>query len=135
MSADLLPPGSITQRIVVLRRQKVLLDADLAALYGVPTKRLNEQVKRNIERFHPTSCSCSPPPRKRRWSQIATTSPGREGTTESFIQRRPALWECRICLGSSLYAIIVESQVASTLERIGKPAAKGKKPPRERAKA
>ena len=51
MSADLLPLESITQRIVVVRGQKVLLDADLAALYGVPTKRFNEQVKRNLDRF------------------------------------------------------------------------------------
>lgn len=51
MSADLLPLESITQRIAILRGQKVLLDADLAALYGVPTKRFNEQVKRNLERF------------------------------------------------------------------------------------
>jgi hypothetical protein len=36
---------------MLLRDQKVLLDADLAALYGVPTKRFNEQVKRNLERF------------------------------------------------------------------------------------
>jgi len=35
----------------VLRGRKVLLDAELAALYGVTTKRLNEQVKRNAERF------------------------------------------------------------------------------------
>ncbi len=34
-----------------LRGQRVILDADLAALYGVPTRRLNEQVKRNAERF------------------------------------------------------------------------------------
>ncbi|MHB1619363.1 MAG: ORF6N domain-containing protein [Sulfuricella sp.] len=34
-----------------MRGQKVMLDADLAELYDVPTKRLNEQVKRNIERF------------------------------------------------------------------------------------
>lgn len=34
-------------------RLKVIIDADLAALYGVPTKRLNEQVKRNVERFPP----------------------------------------------------------------------------------
>jgi ORF6N domain-containing protein len=39
--------------IVMLRRQKVLLDADLARLYGVSTKRLNEQVRRNLERFPP----------------------------------------------------------------------------------
>jgi ORF6N domain len=37
--------------IVVVRDHKVLIDADLAALYGVPTKRLNEQVKRNAERL------------------------------------------------------------------------------------
>ena len=35
----------------MIRGQKVIVDADLAALYGVPTKRLNEQVKRNIDRF------------------------------------------------------------------------------------
>lgn len=35
---------AITHRIFVLRDQKVLLDSDLAALYGVDTRRLNEQV-------------------------------------------------------------------------------------------
>ena len=37
--------------IVTLRGQKVLLDAELARLYGVLTKRLNEQVRRNVDRF------------------------------------------------------------------------------------
>ena len=46
-----LPLDSITHRIQMLRRQKVLLDSDLAALYNVPTKRFNEQIKRNLERF------------------------------------------------------------------------------------
>lgn len=41
----------IAQRILVLRGQRVLLDADLAELYGVPTRRLNEQVRRNSSRF------------------------------------------------------------------------------------
>jgi predicted XRE-type DNA-binding protein len=41
----------ITQSIYIIRDQKVLMDSDLAELYGVETKRLNEQVKRNIERF------------------------------------------------------------------------------------
>ena len=45
------PIEGITRSILILRRQRVILDADLAALYGVTTKRLNEQVKRNIERF------------------------------------------------------------------------------------
>ncbi|MDE2448353.1 MAG: ORF6N domain-containing protein [Gammaproteobacteria bacterium] len=50
-SAALVPVEHITQSILVMRGQKVLLDAELAALYGVSTKRLNEQVKRNAARF------------------------------------------------------------------------------------
>lgn len=42
---------SIATQILVLRGQRVLLDRDLAMLYGVTTKRLNEAVKRNAERF------------------------------------------------------------------------------------
>jgi hypothetical protein len=45
------PKKPIGSLIFNLRRQKVILDADLAELYGVPTKRLNEQVKRNTDRF------------------------------------------------------------------------------------
>jgi hypothetical protein len=44
-------PGEIARAILVLRGHRVLLDAELAALYGVTTKRLNEQVKRNAARF------------------------------------------------------------------------------------
>lgn len=44
-------PEQIAHHILVVRSQKVLLDSHLAALYGVTTKRLNEQVKRNAERF------------------------------------------------------------------------------------
>ncbi len=43
--------GIIEQRILFIRGEKVIIDSDLAELYGVPTKRLNEQVKRNRERF------------------------------------------------------------------------------------
>lgn len=50
------PVERIQQRIVVLRGQRVILDADLAELYGVPTKRLNEQVKRNARRFPEDFC-------------------------------------------------------------------------------
>jgi len=41
----------VESKIMVLRGHKVILDSDLAALYGVSVKRLNEQVKRNTERF------------------------------------------------------------------------------------
>lgn len=43
--------ASIQSKIYVIRGQRVMLDFDLAAMYGVKTGRLNEQVKRNIERF------------------------------------------------------------------------------------
>jgi hypothetical protein len=46
--------SSIEHRIHVIRGCKVMLDSDLAALYGVPTKRLNEAVKRNPARFPET---------------------------------------------------------------------------------
>lgn len=51
MTTDLIPIEAIQHRILVLRGSKVLIDNDLAVLYGVSTKRLNEQVKRNADRF------------------------------------------------------------------------------------
>jgi hypothetical protein len=47
----LIPVERIEKSILFLRGQKVMLDSDLADLYGVTTKRLNEQVRRNAERF------------------------------------------------------------------------------------
>ena len=46
-----IPEEMIMNKIYFIRNQKVMLDRDLAELYGVETKRLKEQVKRNIERF------------------------------------------------------------------------------------
>jgi len=48
---EILPPAVIERKIYILRRQKVMLDSDLAVLYGVETKQLNRAVKRNLERF------------------------------------------------------------------------------------
>jgi hypothetical protein len=47
----IVPVRKIEQRILLIRGEKVIVDADLAEFYGVPTKRLNEQVKRNKSRF------------------------------------------------------------------------------------
>ncbi len=49
--SGLAPVEIIVNKILVIRGQKVMIDTDLAGLYGVPTKRLNEQLKRNIRRF------------------------------------------------------------------------------------
>ena len=48
---EFVPTRSVGHRIVEIRGVKVILDSDLAPLYGVETKRLNEQMKRNRERF------------------------------------------------------------------------------------
>ncbi len=50
-AAATMPSPDIAGEILVLRGQRVVLDAKLATLYGVTTKRLNEQVRRNAERF------------------------------------------------------------------------------------
>ena len=47
----LLPQERIAERIYFIPGQKVMLDEALAELYDVPTKRLNQQVTRNIDRF------------------------------------------------------------------------------------
>ena len=50
-NANVISDNRINRSILLIRGQKVMLDVDLAELYGVKTKRLNEQVKRNINRF------------------------------------------------------------------------------------
>lgn len=51
MEVDIIPHEIIESRILLIRGRKVMLDKDLAILYGVETKALNRAVKRNIERF------------------------------------------------------------------------------------
>ena len=48
---SLIPVERIERSILLIRGHKVMLDSDLAELYGVTTKRLNEQVRRNLSRF------------------------------------------------------------------------------------
>ena len=51
MGKEVIPIERIARAILVIRREKVMLDSDLAALYGVTTGNLNKAVKRNAERF------------------------------------------------------------------------------------
>ena len=51
MSTELVPTVDIERSIRLIRGQKVLLDEDLARLYGVAVKQLNQQVRRNLDRF------------------------------------------------------------------------------------
>jgi hypothetical protein len=52
-SSSIIPVERIQRCILLIRGQKVILDRDLAVLYGVQTKVLNQAVKRNIKRFPP----------------------------------------------------------------------------------
>ena len=51
MTDIIAPDDASAPRILFIRNSRVMLDTDLAVLYGVPTKRFNEQVKRNLGRF------------------------------------------------------------------------------------
>lgn len=51
MPQEIVPNERIINKIFLIRKRKVMFDFDLAELYSVEVKRLNEQVKRNIERF------------------------------------------------------------------------------------
>ena len=51
MENGIIPKEVITDKIYFIRNTKVMLDRDLAVLYGVETKRINEQIKRNAARF------------------------------------------------------------------------------------
>ena len=53
--AKIILQSGIEDKIFLIRGRKVMIDRDLAQLYGVSTKRLNEQVKRNQKRF-PEDC-------------------------------------------------------------------------------
>jgi hypothetical protein len=70
----------IERRIYIFRERKVMLDRDLAELYGVPTFRLNEQVKRNRKRFPPDFIfRLTSREAKTLTSQIAMSKTGRGG--------------------------------------------------------
>jgi phage regulator Rha-like protein len=74
------PPAiqSIALAIATLRGQRVILDSELAMLYGVETKRLNEQVKRNLDRFPADFMfQLTTDEQAALRSQIATLKPGR----------------------------------------------------------
>ena len=72
---DVIPTGVDEKRIFMIRGQKVILDSDLADIYGVETKRLNEQVRRNADKFpEDFAFQLTAQEVRENWSQIATSS-------------------------------------------------------------
>ena len=74
----IIPVERIAAQIYVIRGQSVMLDSDLAELYGVSTSRLNEQVKRNARRF-PDDFSFQLTAEEALMSQFAISKGGRGG--------------------------------------------------------
>jgi hypothetical protein len=75
-----IPEEVVTSKIYLIRNHKVMLDIDLAELYQVETKRLNEQVKRNADRFpEDFMFQLTESEWENLRSQIATSKNGRRG--------------------------------------------------------
>jgi phage regulator Rha-like protein len=71
---------TVASRVLFVRHQRVMLDSDIAQLYGVPVKRLNEQIKRNQQRFPSDFVfQLSPKEHSLLRSQIATSKKPRGG--------------------------------------------------------
>ncbi|MGH7813575.1 MAG: ORF6N domain-containing protein [Candidatus Binataceae bacterium] len=79
-SQGAIPLERIASRIYLIRGEKVMLDSDLARLYGVSTTRFNQQFKRNLDRFPDDfAFQLTGPEFKSLMSQIATSNVGRGG--------------------------------------------------------
>jgi hypothetical protein len=96
----------IERNILLIRGHRVMLDTDLAILYGVPTKRLNEQVRRNKKRF-PSDFMFQLKPKEveRLRSQIATLSQVAGNTENTTPTHSPSkAWPCSqaCCMASPL---------------------------------
>jgi len=84
---SIIPAENIASRIYMIRDQNVMLDSDLAELYGVTTSALNQQVRRNMDRFpEDFAFQMSPEEYVNLTSQVVMSSFGRHGG-----RRRPPL--------------------------------------------
>lgn len=98
-NVDLIPSEKVEQAIYLIRGEKVMLDRDLALLYGVETKVLNRAVKRNFQRFPSDfmfQLTADEAEILRR--QFGTSKKGRGGRRylHTFLQNRA--WRCfRVC--------------------------------------
>ena len=117
---SLIPAEVIERRILLIRGQKVMLDFDLAALYEVPTFRLNEAVKRNRKRFRSDFMFQLTKAELENWrSQFAISNPG----TKMGLRRPPyAFTEHGVAMLSSVLnserAIAVNIAIIRTFVRL-----------------
>ncbi len=101
---------SIQSRILTIRRVQVMLDRDLAKLYGVPTKVLNQAVKHNIERFPERFMFQLSKGELEDWkSQIVTSNYAQEQSLKMGIRRAPFAFTEQ---GVAMLSAVLKSGVA-----------------------
>ncbi|RJR15273.1 MAG: ORF6N domain-containing protein [Nitrospiraceae bacterium] len=116
---EIIPQEVVESKILFIRDKKVILDRDLAMLYGVETRTLNQAVKRNIKRFPPDFIFQLTAEEMKNWkSQIVMSNQEKMG-----IRRRPyAFTENGVAMLSSVLnserAITVNIQIMRTFTRI-----------------
>ncbi len=80
MTIDIVPVEKVQQAILFIRGQKIMLDRDLADLYGLPTKVLKQAVKRNADRFPEDFMSVLTQEEFRKWRRNTMPSSGWSST-------------------------------------------------------
>ena len=110
----------ITNKIYLIRDQKVMLDRDLAELFGVKTKRLKEQVRRNINRF-PESFMFELTSKESEFlrSQFATLKKGRHSKYPPFVFTEHGILMLSSVLNSEI-AIKISIQIIETFVQLRK---------------
>ena len=115
-----IPDEVIINKIVVIRDKKLMTDSDIADLYGVTTKRLNEQVRRNIDRF-PESFMFELTTKEHASlrSQFATLKRGRHSKYSPFVFTEHGILMLSSVLNSAL-AIKMSVQIIETFVQLRK---------------
>ena len=120
MKNEMIIQNNIESKILSLRGKQVMIDRDLAELYGVETKRLNEQVKRNIERFPAEFCfQLTATEKAELVANCDRFNPLKHSTTEPYAFTEPGVTMLAAVLKSEI--VLIDGYVdLSVLERLAK---------------
>lgn len=120
MKNEMIIQNNIESKILSLRGKQVMIDRDLAELYGVETKRLNEQVKRNIERFPAEFCfQLTATEKAELVANCDRSNPLKHSTTEPYAFTEHGVTMLAAVLKSEI--VLIDGYVdLSVLERLAK---------------
>lgn len=120
MNESIIPSESIINKIYEFRGQKVMLDSDIAELYGVETRRLKEQVRRNIGRFPEAFMfELSKEEHEALRSQFATLKRGQHSKYSPFVFTEHGILMLSSVLNSDI-AIKMSVQIIETFVQLRK---------------